>query len=206
VQLRYATELTDEEYVTQRAWEDASLACCPLHPEGGCGFARHGTYSRVEPPGAKVARWYCPLGHCTISLLPDCLAAHLSGSLDEVEQAVEETERASSQEAAVDLLRPDIELPGGLRWLRHRTTPVHHALTALKGLLPESFAALPPTVIAFREALEADRLLPRLRELAEPYLPHLPPPLGFRPPPRAGGDFRSVFQHETGTDPPGHQG
>jgi hypothetical protein len=206
VQLRYTTELTDEEYVTQSAWEDASLPCCPLHPEGGCGFARHGTYSRVEPPGTKVARWYCSLGHCTFSLLPDCLAARLCGSLDEVEAAVERTERASSQEVSADLLRPDIELPGGLRWIRHRTTPIHHALNTLKGLLPETFAALPPTVTAFREALGVDQLLPTLREIAEPYLHQLPPPLGFRPPLRAGGDFRSAFQHPPGRDPPAAQG
>jgi hypothetical protein len=153
-----------------------------------------------------VARWYCALGHCTISLLPDCLAARLCGSLDEVEQAVEKAEHAASQEIAADRLRPDIELPGGLRWIRHRTSPIHRALNTLKGLLPEPFAALPPTVTAFREALGVDRLLPRLREIAEPYLPQLPPPLGFRPPPRAGGDFRSDFQHQTGRDPPAAQG
>jgi len=202
VQLRYKTELTDEQYVTESAWEDATLSRCPLHPEGGCGIARHGTYPRVKPAGTKVPRWYCRTGRCTFSLLPDCLAARLSGSLDEVESAVEEVERASSQEVASELLRPNIELPGALRWIRHRTTPVHRAFNAIKGLIPEPFAALPPTVIAFREALDVVRLLPALREIAEEHLPHLPPPLGFRPPHRQGGDSQTGFQHETGTDPP----
>jgi len=202
VQLRYKTELTDEQYVTESAWEDATLSRCPLHPEGGCGFARHGTYPRVKPAGTKVPRWYCGKGRRTFSLLPDCLAARLSGSLDEVERAVEVVEQASSQEIASDRLRPDIELPGALRWIRHRTTPVHRALNAIKGLIPEPFAALPATITDFREALGVVHLLPALREIAEEHLPHLPPPLGFRPPLRQGGDSRTGFQHGTGTDPP----
>ena len=130
------------------------------------------------------------------------MAARLSGTLDEVEKAVEVAERACSQEVASERLRPDIELPGALRWIRHRTTPVHRALNAIKGLMPEPFAALPATITAFREALGVVRLLPALREIAEEHLPHLPPPLGFRPPPRTDGDSRIGFQHGTGTDPP----
>jgi hypothetical protein len=99
VQLRYACELTGEEYVSQGAWRKASLPRCPLHPKGGCGFARHGTYARVTPPGTQIARWYCPAGHRTFSLLPDCLAARLSGTLAEVEAVVRAVEQAPSLEA-----------------------------------------------------------------------------------------------------------
>jgi hypothetical protein len=35
-----------------------------------------------------VARWYCRKAHQTFSLLPDCLAARLSGALVEVETVV----------------------------------------------------------------------------------------------------------------------
>ena len=63
VQVRYDCGLTGEEYVTQQAWRHASLTRCPLHPKGGCGFARHGTYERLSPPGTLIARWYCPRGH-----------------------------------------------------------------------------------------------------------------------------------------------
>ncbi|MFZ0788621.1 MAG: hypothetical protein WAM94_03245 [Chromatiaceae bacterium] len=48
-------------------------------------MARHGTYRRVSPLGTRIARWYCPTGPRTFSLLPDCLAARLSGTLSEVE-------------------------------------------------------------------------------------------------------------------------
>ena len=139
VQLRFACELTGAEYVSQGAWQKASLPRCPLHPNGGCGFTRHGTYARVTPPGTQIARWYCRTGHCTFSLLPDCLAARLPGTLAEVEAVVRAVEQAPSLEAACRNLRPDIELPGVLRWARRRVQAVHAALQALKGLLPDRF-------------------------------------------------------------------
>ena len=88
--------------------------CCPLHSGGGCGFARHGTYGRTSPPGTRIARWYCPEGHCTFSLLPDCLSARLPGTLAEVEAVVIAVEQARSLEAACEELRIDIDLPGAL--------------------------------------------------------------------------------------------
>ena len=114
VQLRYACEHTGAEYVRQRAWLNASLPRCPLHPQGGCGFARHGTYERRSPPGTRIARWYCPAGHRTFSLLPDWLAARLPGTLAEVEAAVVAVEQAGGLEAACADLRPEIEWPGVL--------------------------------------------------------------------------------------------
>ena len=77
MQLRHDCQLTSEEYVKQEAWKSASLQRCPKHPAGGCGFARHTAYARVEPPGMHIARWYCPEAHVTFSLLPDCLASRL---------------------------------------------------------------------------------------------------------------------------------
>ena len=77
-----------------RSWRLASLARCPLHPRGGCGFARHGTYERMSPPGTQIARWYCPQGHRTFSLLPDHLAARFPGTLSEIEQVVATVEQA----------------------------------------------------------------------------------------------------------------
>jgi hypothetical protein len=88
VQLRHPTALTSEDSVRQKGWQQASLERCPLHLGGGCGFERHGTYERVEPTGIRVARWYCPTGKTSFSLLPDCLASRLGGSLDAVEEEV----------------------------------------------------------------------------------------------------------------------
>jgi hypothetical protein len=56
--VRYETTLTSERYVTEQAWRAASLERCPLHPEGGCGLAGHGSYGRVRPVGVRVARFW----------------------------------------------------------------------------------------------------------------------------------------------------
>lgn len=49
-----------EAYIAGREWTTATLPACPLHPAGGCGIARHGSYPRAKPCGVRVARWYCP--------------------------------------------------------------------------------------------------------------------------------------------------
>jgi hypothetical protein len=203
VQLRYACHHTGEEYVSERAWQQASLPRCPEHPQGGCGFARHGTYARVSPPGTLIARWYCPLSHRTFSLLPDCLAAGLSGTLAEVEAVVRVVEQASTQEAACEALRTDIELPGALRWVRRRLHAVHDVLHRIKGLLGEPLAFCAPTVTAFAEQLGSAEVLVALREIAARFLSGLPRPLGFLPRRQPGGGRDRARQHRVGTDPPG---
>ena len=84
--------------------------------EAGVVFGRNGTYPRVRPAGARIARWYCRQGQQSFSLLPDCLAARLSGTLCDIEAVVVAVEEATSLEAAVEHLRPEINLPGVIRW------------------------------------------------------------------------------------------
>jgi len=204
VQLRFACEHTGEEYVSQQAWQSASLPCCPLHPQGGCGFARHGTYKRVSPPGTLITRWSCRKGHCTFSLLPDCLAARLSGTLAEVEAVVRAVEQAPSVEAACGELRLDIELPGALRWISRRVHRVHASLNLLKGLLPEAFTHCPPRLAAFAEHLGLAEVLVGLRQIAAVFLHRLPAPLGFVPRRNAGRGRDRADQQRVGADPPAH--
>jgi hypothetical protein len=204
VQLRFDCSLTGEEYVRQEAWRNASLPRCPLHPKGGCGFARHGTYKRISPPGTLIARWYCPAGQRTFSLLPDCLAARLSGTLAEVEAVVRAAEQAAGLEAACQELRLDIELPGALRWVRRRVQAVHASLHLLRGLLPALFApAAATTLTAFAQHLGAGQVLVALRQIAAAFLPRLPAPLGFLPRRQPGGGRGRARQHWVGADPPG---
>ena len=92
MQLRFDTNFPVEQYIQRKAWRDAELDQCPLHPEGGCKFARHGTYSRKSPDGVKIARWYCPDGGTTFSKLPDCLSSRLPGTLIEVETVINQIE------------------------------------------------------------------------------------------------------------------
>lgn len=157
---------------------------------------------RVNPPGTRIPRWYCPQAHRTFSLLPDCLAARLSGSLHELEAVVVAVEQAKSLEAAADRLRLDIELPGAMRWIRRRVKYVHASLTIVLGLLPELFVGCPPSLTAFCQRLQTDFVLPTLREIAALQLGFLPPPLGLRPPCLSGGERKQGNQHRTGPDPP----
>jgi hypothetical protein len=206
VVVRYATTLTSKQYVTQQAWRTATLERCPLHPEGGCGLGGHGSYPRVRPAGIRVARLRCPKAGVTISLLPDFLAARLSGTLAEVEQAVEAAERAKSLEGAAGRARPAdvsdaVTLPSALRWLRRRLSPVRTALLALVTLLPELFGCA-PTIAGLRERLGVSSVLIALRARAEQQLGALEAPLGFRARAAQATSTRSGSPHEAGPDPP----
>lgn len=203
VQLRYATGHTSADYVSRQAWREASLPRCPNHPRGGCSFARHGTYPRKTPAGTRIARWYCPESHTTFSLLPDCLAARLPGTLDELEHVVALAERAPSLEAAAAVLRLDIELPGALRWLRRRIRKVQRCLVIVIGLLPAPLAGCAATMTALRACLGQEAALTLLRSLITDQLAYLPSPVGFHPLATRRGNPVLASQQPMGPDPPG---
>jgi hypothetical protein len=191
VQLRFTTGLTGADYVTREAWREARLSRCPLHPRGGCGFARHGTYARKRPAGTLIARWYCPQGHRTFSLLPDHLAARFPGTLSEIEQVQATVERSGSLEAAANELRCDpITLPSAVRWVRRRLRLVRALLVIVVGLLPRWLEGCAPTVAGLRSRLCCAWVLMRLRELCSGHLAVLARPLGFRHRPSPGGERR----------------
>jgi hypothetical protein len=135
-------------------------------------------------------------------LLPDCLPARLSGTFVELEALLQQVEQASSLAAACADLRPEIELPGVVRWVRRRVQAVHAILVTLKGLMPAYFQACEPTLQSFAHHLGVSPVLPALRPIAAPWLHSLPPPLGFCPRPRHGGDANDRHQQSVGPDPP----
>ena len=173
-----------ERYVPDRAWERAILCECPLHPEGGCGLRKLGTYRRVQPQGARVARFWCPLAGVSISLLPAFLAARLRGTLDEVEAVVLAVEQAGSIAAAVEVVHPAdapraIGVVCATRSIRRRVRAVAAALLAVVTLLPERFMSVMPTLSAMRVVLGTDRVLAELRAITHQHLQALPAPFGF---------------------------
>ena len=177
-------QLADEAYVSERAWETATLAACPFHPEGGCGLERLGSYRRVEPPGVRVARWWCPVAGASVSLLPSFLAARLSGTLDDVEDVVARVEAAGSVASVVDAIRPAeaedaVSLASALRWIRRRVKAIAAALLAIATLLPDRFVGVERTISALRETLGCERVLVTLRGVAAAHVRALPTPLGF---------------------------
>jgi hypothetical protein len=173
LQIPLRTSATVEDYVARQEWRDAHLSCCPLHPRSGCSFRRHGSYARLTSPGVRIARWYCPQGRMTFSLLPDFLAARLPGQLSTIERAVMVIATARSMEAAADALRgPEIGLPGAVRWLRRRVMAMRRSITAVKLMAPD---------VLERAARGDDTpILPKLRRaLPSSTLNDLPVPLGF---------------------------
>jgi hypothetical protein len=205
VQLRHETPLTSEAYLAEQAWAKASLARCPRHAHGGCGFARHGTYPRKTPAGMRVTRYYCPTAHETFSLLPDCLASRFPSNLDDLEQVVREVADARSVEAAADRLRPEIELPSAVRWIRRRLAVVRAALVIVAGLLPDLHVGEASLVVLAR-LWGTDRVLVRARSRVAAHLPILPPPLGFGPRPIRRPTHRTRRQHAMGPDAVGPSG
>lgn len=193
VQRRLTVPLTLDQYVTQAYWSQVVLDRCPFHPEGGCGFRRLGYYRRKYPRLLLIARFYCPIAHTTVSLLPDFLASQYSGTLAEIEVAVATFEQAATLVEAVDTVRPPettsdrvdpITVDATTRWLRRRVRAVTACLLAVAGLYPELFAGCAATVWAFRARLRTDSVLVSLREIGAFELTYLPPPLGFGPRPR----------------------
>jgi hypothetical protein len=199
VQLRFAIELTLEQYVAREAWLTASLEHCPGHPEGGCGFASHGTYSRKWPVPCEVARWYCPTGRVTYSLLPDCLAARMMGTLAQAEQAVAAVDDETPMQQAADRLRPPaedsnaIEPASAVQWMKRRHAAVLAGLLVITGLMPE-FADTPATVERFGKRLGTEAVLVTLRRVAAEHLQQVPAPIGFRSRPVSAGSGMSTNQ------------
>jgi hypothetical protein len=205
MQLRFATNLTCEQYISQEAWRNATLERCPLHGERDCGFRVHSSYERKAPTGLRIGRYYCRKGQTTFSLLPDFAAARLSGTLDEVEQAVELAESASTLTAAACALRPELnDERSAVRWLRRRVQAVGTALSALVTWLPDLFGTVPRLVaVRVRLGVEGSGLLIQLRAVGASMLHALLAPLGLCHRRRVRTDDESRLQHKVGPDPAG---
>ena len=199
MQIPLRTQSGPEAYIACHEWRDVCLAACPLHPTGGCSFARHGSYARVTPQGVRIARWYCPEGHRTFSLLPDFLAARLPGLLASVEDVAAAARAFRSMEAAADSLRGfEVSLPSALRWLRRRVRAMDMAIEAVLQLLPHrSLTTLAGCLALQGDSGQGGMLLGLRRSLAPQLLHRLPAPLGFLP---SQGAMRSreANQHDDG--------
>jgi len=207
VQLRFESTLTFEQYVTTRAWEQATLKECPLCKPGTCHLQRLAPYMRKVPAVAFVARYYCPEQHTTFGLLPDFYASRMPGTLDGIEQAAARAEVAPSVEQAAEQLRPAdtldaITLGAAVAWLRRRLVLVRALLVTVVSLFPDRFAGLGWSVRAWRERLGTSRVLVALRGICARHLYALPRPLGLNPRVPVAQPRRRGRQQSTGPDPP----
>ena len=201
VQLRLKIALTGEDYVKRKAWLDATAPPCPWHTKD-CQLVPHGTYERRTPEGARVRRFRCRRLGRTVSLLPDCLAARLPGTLEDVEATVRGAEQAPSLATAAIEARPeDVDTGAAQRWTSRRWRPVQQCLELLRTLYPQRFGAV--EAIAFGAALGTAAVLAHLRAVAAKRPQTLPAPVGFHPARKKAVD-RSTrkLQHKTGLSPP----
>ena len=152
-------------------------------------------------PGLQVARWYCRKGKTTFSALPDFAACRLGGTLDEVEQAVAASEATRPLEAAARRMRPDIELPGALRWLNRRRKAIAVSLLAAVTVAPE-LSGCAATITAVRDRIGSTSALIALRDLCRAQLRQMGAPIGFAHHRATKFNSRKSFQHKAGTDPP----
>ena len=182
MQLIHETALSVTEYVITKGWRDAKLERCPVHPGGGCRFARHGTYGRKTPSGLRVARYYCPDARMTFSLLPQFMAAGMAGTLQDIEGCAAAFEAQGGLSAAAECVRPGhhVDHRAARRWIRRRVDCVRLILATVIGLFPDALAGVPLRIDAFRRHSGGECALVALRLLCTDHLPALPSPVGFR--------------------------
>ena len=183
-----------------------ALGNCPLHSKGGMRLRQTWyLYPRQTPQGTRIARWYCPDGHSTFSLLPDCLSSRLPGSLIDVETAINKAENAPSQEAAVHTIFGSISvLPAFCAGSDAELFLVRTTLTLLTRVPSCSFLKIAsPAFQRLRSALGVEYVLPALADVMQsPICIFYLAPIGFGPLPQRKRDKKTAFQHKTGTDPP----
>jgi len=202
VQVRLRIALTSEQYVSQQAWREASLPCCPFGQER-CRAVGHGSYGRKTPPGMRVARVRCKPCEVTIGLLPDFLASRVSGTLDEFEQVASAADQAVSQWQVAEQTRPyEGAFESAVKWVRYRIQTVRELLRSAVGLVRELFGC-EPTLGTVRDRLGVDGgVLRALRALCEVHLESLAAPLGLVPRPDAVNQRKRRHPQSTGPDPP----
>ena len=129
----------------------------------------------------RIARYYCPEGQKTFSLLPQFFCARLIGLLPELEQQAEACEELGVAEAS-----QQIDTPREDRWwsvvgsLELRVEQLLWALQKIRTLL-EVFAGVPVKIRPMRRALGQSELLVPLRLELEDQLQEIPYPIGFLP-------------------------
>jgi hypothetical protein len=106
-----------------------------------------------------------------------------------------------SIEKAAERIRPDIQLPGAVRWVRQRRGAVRMALLALVTLLPGQLGN-EPRLGDVRKVLGTEHALMRLREIGVAHLRSMAPHFGFGPRPKRRWRRRRRSQQGTGPDPP----
>ncbi|MDJ0766139.1 MAG: hypothetical protein QNJ97_24360 [Myxococcota bacterium] len=159
----------------------------------------------------KIARMYCPKGQTTVGLIPDFLASHITGTLQDIEEAVATYELLGSLTDSADAVRPPgmvgdneepVTLDATTRWLGRRAKWVTGTLMAVAGMFPQLFSLAEPTIQSFRAHLDTESVLVELRRICSDRLLYFPYPLGFGPRVERGRISHCADQQSTCRDRP----
>ena len=199
MQIHDKTHLSIRAYIKQSGWQNARLKTCPINPGGDCRLHRHGTYARKYPDGMRVARYYCRSCRKTFSLLPTFMAAGCPGTLDDIEKVVLVYEECGTLNGSLQRVRAGHgnTARAQRRWLQRRIGAVHLLLATVKGLFPDLYSDVAPTLASFRHKGPLANTLVALRLQCEPWLQTLPRPVGFH---------RKKHPVESQSDPPTDDG
>ena len=199
MQIHDKTHLSIRAYMKQSGWQNARLKTCPINPGGNCRLHRHGTYARKYPDGMRVARFYCRSCQKTFSLLPTFMAAGCPGTLDEIEKVVLVYEECSTLNGTLQRVRAGYgnTARAQRRWLQRRVVAVHLLLATVKGLFPDLYSDVAPTLASFRHKGPLANTLMSLRIQCDPWLQTRPRPVGFH---------RKKHPVESQSDPPTDDG
>lgn len=126
----------------------------------------------------------------TFSLIPDCLAARMPGTLKQVEQAAEGVQRARQQGGSLEqqaaALRPPSDSPDAVEprsavaWMKRRHRAVVAGLVVLIAVMPEVFGGCDVTLEAVGGRVDdSNGVLLALRRVAGERLGEIPRPIGF---------------------------
>ena len=165
-----STHLSISAYIKQSGWQNARLKTCPANPDGDCRRHRHGTYAKKYPDGMKVARYYCRSCQKAFSLLPTFMAAGCPGTLDDIEHVV----LVSGECGTVNEVVPRVKAGHGShargqrRWLQCQVVAVHLLLATVKGLFPDLYCDVDPTLASFCHRGPPAHTLMTLRIQCEP--------------------------------------
>lgn len=211
VQLRLDSTLTLVEYISQRAWLDATLPSCPVHGSG-CRPAGNGYYWRKYPEPLAIARFYCAAAHTSFSLLPDFLSSRYRGTLAEFEEVCALIESSDCLEIANTVtsieVASNISERSAARWVARRIFLFNAVLLALLGVLGQQLQGV-RTAVQLRQRLQCpadSTALVVLRGIVVANLAALAPPLGFGPWPKVDRRHPSPRPHTMGPEPPASKG
>ncbi len=199
MQIHYDTHLSTSAYIKLSGWQNARLKTCPINPGGNHRLHRHGTYARKYPDGMRVARYYCRICRTTFSLLPTFMAAGCPGTLDDIETVVLAYEECGTVNGSLQRVRAGhgSTARAQRRWLQRRIGAVQLLLATVKGLFPELYYEVDPTLASFRHKGPPVHILVILRIQCESWLQTLPRPVGF---------YRKKRSVESQSDPPTDNG